>query len=183
MQENRTRLGRRVLRHKLAQGCAFSLHYDLFFMRGDGLSILKACSYHFLPNMCLRVASEVTLLEIPPCQTPMCGVAYSCSYVLLLVLNCATHSTQCDAARFRQKPALQPDVTDISIFGINLIHFFDFFDEKEERCSRKFDRVLCCFNPLSVTPFDSAKKTNCFEKWNVFGNGKCELSAFQKVRN
>ena len=34
--------------------------------------------------MCLRVASEVTLLEIPPCQTPMCGVAYSCSYVLLL---------------------------------------------------------------------------------------------------
>ena len=23
------------------------------------------------------------LLEIPPCQTPMCGVAYSCSYVLL----------------------------------------------------------------------------------------------------
>ena len=26
---------------------------------------------------------EVTLLEIPPCQTPMCGVAYSCSYVLL----------------------------------------------------------------------------------------------------
>ena len=43
---------------------------------------------HFLPNMCLRVASEVTLLEIPPCQIPMCGVAYSCSYVLLL----STHS-------------------------------------------------------------------------------------------
>ena len=40
---------------------------------------------HFLPNMCLRVASEVTLLEIPPCQTPMCGVAYSCSYVLLFL--------------------------------------------------------------------------------------------------
>ena len=35
--------------------------------------------------MCLRVASEVTLLEIPPCQTPMCGVAYSCSYVLLVL--------------------------------------------------------------------------------------------------
>ena len=51
----------------------------------DGLSILKACSYIFYQNinMCLRVASEVTLLEIPPCQTPMCGVAYSCSYVLL----------------------------------------------------------------------------------------------------
>ena len=53
------------------------------FMRGDGLSILKACSYIFLPNMCLCVASEVTILEIPPCQTPMCGVAYSCSHVLL----------------------------------------------------------------------------------------------------
>ena len=69
------------------------------------------------------------------------------------------------------------------VFGINLIHFFDFFDEKEERCNRKFDRVLCCFDPLSITPFDSAKNTNCFEKCNVFGNGKCELSAFQKVRN
>ena len=29
---------------------------------------------------------EVTLLEIPPCQIPMCGVAYSCSYVLLIDL-------------------------------------------------------------------------------------------------
>ena len=66
------------------------------------------------------------------------------------------------------------------VFGINLIHFFD---EKEQRCSRKFDRVLCCFDPLSITPFDSAKNTNCFEKCNVFGNGKFELSAFQKVRN
>ena len=69
------------------------------------------------------------------------------------------------------------------VFGINLIHFFDFFDQKEERCSRKFDRVLCCFDPLSITPFDSAKNTICFKKCNVFGNGKCELSAFQKVRN
>ena len=34
--------------------------------------------------MCLHVASDVTLLEIPPCQIPMCGVAYSCSYVLLM---------------------------------------------------------------------------------------------------
>ena len=45
-------------------------------------------------------------------------------------------------------------------FGINLIHFFDFFDEKEERRSLKFDRLLCCFDPLSITPFDSAKKAN-----------------------
>ena len=69
------------------------------------------------------------------------------------------------------------------VFGINLIHFFDFFDEKEERCSRKFDRLLCCFDPLSITPFDSAKNANCFEKCNVFGNGKCELSAIQERRN
>ena len=37
--------------------------------------------------MCLRVASEVTLLEILPCQISMCGVAYSCSYVLLFLVN------------------------------------------------------------------------------------------------
>ena len=49
------------------------------------------------------------------------------------------------------------------VFGINLIHFFDFFGEKEERCSRKFDRLLCCFDPLSITPFDSAKNANRFE--------------------
>ena len=69
------------------------------------------------------------------------------------------------------------------VFGINLIHFFDFFDEKEERCNRKFDRLLSCFEPLSITPFDSAKNANCFEKCNVFGNGKCELSAIQEGRN
>ena len=67
--------------------------------------------------------------------------------------------------------------------GINLIHFFDFFGEKEERCSRKFDRLLCCFDPLSITPFDSAKNANRFEKCNVFGNGKCEFSANQEGRN
>ena len=34
-----------------------------------------------------------------------------------------------------------------------------------------------------VTPFDSGarftKNANCFEECNVFGNGKCELSAIQ----
>ena len=59
------------------------------------------------------------------------------------------------------------------VFGINLIHFFDFFGEKEERCSRKFDHLLSCFDPLSITPFDSEKNANRFEKCNVFGNGKC----------
>ena len=37
-----------------------------------------------------------------------------------------------------------------------------------------------------VTPFDSAnftKNWNCFEEFNVFGNGKCELSANQEGRN
>ena len=37
-----------------------------------------------------------------------------------------------------------------------------------------------------VTPFDSAnfmKNANCSEEWNVFGNGKCELSANQERKN
>ena len=37
-----------------------------------------------------------------------------------------------------------------------------------------------------VTPFDSVKFTknaNCLEECNVFGNGKCELSAVQEERN
>ena len=37
-----------------------------------------------------------------------------------------------------------------------------------------------------VMPFDSAnftKNANCFEEWNFFGNGKCELSANQERRN
>ena len=37
-----------------------------------------------------------------------------------------------------------------------------------------------------VTPFDSAnftKNANCSEEWNVFGNGKCEISANQERRN
>ena len=76
----RTRLGCRVLRHELVPFLAL---WPVFHARRwsfDTQSVLV----HFLPNMCLCVASEVTLLEIPPCQTPMCGVAYSCSYVLLL---------------------------------------------------------------------------------------------------
>ena len=42
-----------------------------------------------------------------------------------------------------------------------------------------------------VTPFDRGKTKsvnftkygNCFEECNVFGNGKCELSAIQKGKN
>ena len=36
-----------------------------------------------------------------------------------------------------------------------------------------------------ITPFDSAsftKNANCFEECNVFGNGKCGLSAIQEGR-
>ena len=45
--------------------------------------------------------------------------------------------------------------------------------------------VLLLLSP--VTPFDSCanftKNANCFEECNVFGNGKCELSAIQDGRN
>ena len=40
-------LGSSSLRHQLAQVWASFLPYDLFFMRRDSLSILKACSYIF----------------------------------------------------------------------------------------------------------------------------------------
>ena len=79
------------------------------------------------------------------------------------------------------------------VFGINLIHFFDFFDDREERCSRKIDRLLWCFDRLSITPCDSAKNANCFEKCNVlesvnsapFKRGKTEVQIFwqEKAQN
>ena len=40
-----TGFGCKVLRHQLAQACATSCIMNVFFMRCDGLSILKACSY------------------------------------------------------------------------------------------------------------------------------------------
>ena len=63
-------------------------HRQLFkvLRKKNEIHCMYVCMYvHFMPNMCLRVASEVTLLGIPPCQTPMCGVAYSCSYVLFTI--------------------------------------------------------------------------------------------------
>ena len=73
--------------------------------------------------MCLRVASEVTLLEIPPCQIPMCGVAYSCSYVLLIESSyrqerparehCTFSHSRDDVGRHRgRKAALRTCVSD-----------------------------------------------------------------------
>ena len=48
---------------------------------------------------------------------------------------------------------------------------------------RSFVSVLQ--SPRPVTPFDRSKmkNANCFEDCNVFGNGKCELSAIQEGRN
>ena len=65
-------------------------------------------------------------------------------------------------------------------FGINLIYFFDFFDEKEERCRLKFDRLLPCFDPLSITPFDSAKNANRFEKCNVLATESVNSAPFKR---
>ena len=58
------------------------------------------------------------------------------------------------------------------VFGINLIHFFDFFDEKEERCSRKFDRLLCCFDPLSITPIWQCEECELLRKVQRFWQRK-----------
>ena len=67
------------------------------------------------------------------------------------------------------------------IFGINLIHFFV---EKKDGAAGNLIVCFAASNP--VTSFDSAnftKNANCFEECNVFGNGKCELSANQAGRN
>ena len=77
-----TRLGPRVLRHQLAQVCASSCLMTCFSCAVIVFRYSKRARTFFT----WYVPPEVTLLEIPPCQTPMCGVAYSCSYVLLLVL-------------------------------------------------------------------------------------------------
>ena len=77
------------------------------------------------------------------------------------------------------------------VFGINLIHFFD---EKKDDSAEKSIACLGASIPCqAVTPFDRGKtiaksanftkNANCFEECNVFGNGKCELSAIQEGRN
>ena len=42
------------------------------------------------------------------------------------------------------------------------------------------DRLFRCFDPLSRHLTEATKNANCFEECNVFGNGKCELSAIQE---
>ena len=63
------------------------------------------------------------------------------------------------------------------VFGINLISFFD---EKKDGAA---GYSMVCFGasiPLSRHLTEATKKANCFEECNVFGNGKCELSAIQE---
>ena len=74
------------------------------------------------------------------------------------------------------------------VFGINLIHFFD---EKKDGAAE--NSTVCFGASIPVTPFDRGKtiaksanftkNANCFEECNVFGNGKCELSAIEEGRH
>ena len=85
----RTRLGPRVLRHQVAQVCASSCLLTCFSCAAMVFRYSKrACTF-----FTCDVPSEVMLLEFPPCQTPMCGVAYSCSNVLLMVWVVLCHTT------------------------------------------------------------------------------------------
>ena len=67
------------------------------------------------------------------------------------------------------------------VFGINLIHFFD--EKKDGGAGKSIAFVSVLRSP--VVPFDKSKtkNANCFEERNVFGNGKCELSALLEGRN
>ena len=66
------------------------------------------------------------------------------------------------------------------VFGINLIHF-----SMRRRTVQPEIRSFVSVLRSPVTPFDRSKtkNANCFEECNVFGNGKCELSAIQEGRN
>ena len=81
-------------------------------------------------------------------------------------------------------PRAQPHVRSLFlspiVFGINLIHF-SMRRRTVQLESRSFVSVL----RSPVTPFDRSKtkSANCFEKCNVLGNGKCELSTIQEGRN
>ena len=82
----------------------------------------------------------------------------------------------------RAQPHAQSHFLFPKVFGINLIDFFDIFDEKKNGAA---GHSIVCF-AVSIpchAPFDSAKNANCFEERNVFGNGKCELNAIKEARN
>ena len=65
------------------------------------------------------------------------------------------------------------------VFGINLIDF-----SMRRRTVQPEIRLFVSVLRSPVTPFDrsKAKDANCFEEWNVFGTGKCELSAIPEGR-
>ena len=69
------------------------------------------------------------------------------------------------------------------VFGITLIHFFDFFDKKKNGQAAGNSIVSFAVSIPCHAPFDSAKNANCFEECNVFGNRKCELNAIEEGRN
>ena len=64
------------------------------------------------------------------------------------------------------------------VFGINLIHFFN---EKRDGSIVCFGDSIPCHAIWQKQNF-AANDVYCFEERNVFGNGKCELSAIQEGR-
>ena len=54
------------------------------------------------------------------------------------------------------------------VFGINLIHFFDAETDGEGRCSRKFDRLFWCFDPLSHNLTEAKRRTRTVSKSATF---------------
>ena len=74
-----------------------------------------------------------------------------------------------------QSPCLFPKA-----FGINLIHFFD---EKKDGAA---GNLIVCFVasiPCRAILTEAKRRIgHCFEECNVFGNGKCELSAIQEAK-
>ena len=64
------------------------------------------------------------------------------------------------------------------VFGINLIHFFD---EKKDGSIVCFGDSIPCHAIWQKQNF-AANYAYCFEECNIFGNGKCELSAIHEGR-
>ena len=73
------RLGPRVLRHQLAQVCSSSCLVTCFSCAAI-ISILKACSYIFLPYMCLRKSRYLKFRR----ARPQCVVLHT----LVLMYSC-----------------------------------------------------------------------------------------------
>ena len=80
----------------------------------------------------------------------------------------------------RAQPHAQSLVLFPIVFGINLIHFFN---EKKDSAARNSIVCFAASNTCHAISANFTKNANCSEEWNVFGNGKCELSANQKRRN